>query len=205
MKVTMKSILILVGLIALSSFTIAQSNPENYLDDRAQEMVDVIRSNQSLYAYDPEKFKSKINTIFEPMVDFRRVGASVMGKKYYLSATKAQRLDFIEAFKTSLLDTYSSTLAQWGDQTIVTTFPDISEFQKTEDVNQNLITSSNIYPITYKVRKDKNENWLIINIIVNGVNLGLTFRNQFQALAAEHDGDIEKIIRHWTSDANLDT
>ena len=62
-----------------------------------------------------------------------------------------------------------------------------------------------IYPITYKVRKDKNENWLIINIIVNGVNLGLTFRNQFQALAAEHDGDIEKIIRHWTSDANLDT
>ncbi|MBT3851933.1 MAG: ABC transporter substrate-binding protein, partial [Gammaproteobacteria bacterium] len=43
------------------------------------------------------------------------------------------------------------------------------------------------------------------NIIVNGVNLGLTFRNQFQALAAEHDGDIEKIIRHWTSDANLDT
>ena len=205
MNVTLKSLALFVGLISFHNNLFSEPNPHAFIDTQAQAMVSVIRDNKQLFADDPQLFKDKINIIFEPMVDFRRVGASVMGKKYYLSATKAQRLDFIEAFKTSLLDTYSSTLTQWGDQTIVTTFPDISEFQKTEDVNQNLITSSNIYPITYKVRKDKNENWLIINIIVNGVNLGLTFRNQFQALAAEHDGDIEKIIRHWTSDANLDT
>ena len=203
MKVTMKSILILVGLIALPLFTIAQSNPENYLDDRAQAMVDVIRSNQSLYASDPEKFKSKINTIFEPMVDFRRVGASVMGKKYYLASTKDQRKQFVAVFKSSLLDTYSSTLAQWGDQTIETQFSEKVLFKKTEDVNQSLITANNIYPITYKVRNDGTDNWLIINIIVNGVNLGLTFRNQFQALALEHNENIDEIINNWTSDANL--
>ena len=38
---------------------------------------------------------------------------------------------------------------------------------------------------------------------VNGVNLGLTFRNQFQALAKEHDENIDEIIKHWTSDADL--
>ena len=205
MKLTLKSLALFVGLISLHSNLFSEPSPHVFIDKQAQAMVAVITDNQALFADDPQLFKDKINTIFEPMVDFRRVGASVMGKKYYLAATKAQRLDFIEAFKNSLLDTYSSTLAQWGDQTIATKFPDITEFQKTEDVNQNLITSSNIYPITYKVRKDKNENWLIINIIVNGVNLGLTFRNQFQALAAEHNGDIEKIITHWTSDANLDT
>ena len=52
-------------------------------------------------------------------------------------------------------------------------------------------------------RKDKDGNWLIINIIVNGVNLGLTFRNQFQALAKEHNENIDEIIKHWTSDADL--
>jgi len=203
MKVTMKSILILVGLIALPVFTIAQTNPDNFLDDRAQEMVNVIVSNQSLYTSDPEQFKAKINTIFEPMVDFRRVGASVMGKKYYIAATKDQRLRFISVFKTSLLDTYSSTLAQWGDQTIETNFSKKTVFNKTEDVNQSLITSNNIYPITYKVRSDSKGNWLIINIIVNGVNLGLTFRNQFQALASEHNENIDDIINHWISNANF--
>ena len=61
-----------------------------------------------------------------------------------------------------------------------------------------------IYPITYKVRKGKNQEWLIINIVVNGVNLGLTFRNQFQALAKEHNENIDAIIKNWTSDANFE-
>ncbi len=166
-------------------------------------MVSIIINNQDLFEEDPELFKDKISMVFEPMVDFRRVGASVMGKKYYLLSSKSQRLEFIQAFKNSLLDTYTSTLAQWGDQKIVTVFPEVSEFKKTEDVDQNLITASNVYPITYKVRKNKNGDWLIINIIVNGVNLGLTFRNQFQALAKEHDENIDEIIKHWTSDADL--
>ena len=203
MKVTMKSILILVGLITIPVFSIAQSNPDIFRNDRAQAMVQVIRSNQSLYASNPQEFKSKINTIFEPMVDFRRVGASVMGKKYYLASTKDQRQKFIAVFKTSLLDTYSSTLAQWGDQIIETQFSEKVIFKKTEDVNQSLITANNIYPITYKVRNDGNDNWLIINIIVNGVNLGLTFRNQFQALALEYNENIDEIINNWTSDAGL--
>jgi len=204
MNCTLKSLTYVLAIFCFQVDAIAESNPHQFMDSQAQKMVSIIRNNQALYTNDPELFKEKINTVFEPMVDFRRVGASVMGKKYYLAASKSQRLQFIESFKTSLLDTYSSTLAQWGDQKIVTIFPEVSELKTTEDVQQNLITSSNIYPITYKVRKDKNGNWLIINIIVNGVNLGLTFRNQFQALAKEHNENIDEIIKHWTSDANLD-
>ena len=47
-------------------------------------MVSIIINNQELFANDPELFKDKINFIFEPMVDFRRVGASVMGKNIIL-------------------------------------------------------------------------------------------------------------------------
>jgi phospholipid transport system substrate-binding protein len=204
MNATLKSIAFFISLFLLHGNLDAESNPHKFIDSQAQSMVSIITDNQALYLRNPQQFKDKINEVFEPMVDFRRVGASVMGKKYYLASTKSQRLRFIQSFKTSLLDTYASTLAQWGDQKIVTVFPDINEYKKVEDVQQNLITSSNTYPITYKVRQDKNGNWLIINIIVNGVNLGLTFRNQFQALAIEHDENIDEIIKHWTSNANID-
>ena len=198
-----KSLTVFLAIFCFNANLASESNPHRYIDSRAQEMVSIIVNNQELFEKDPDLFQDKISTIFEPMVDFRRVGASVMGKKYYLASSKSQRLEFIQAFKNSLLDTYTSTLAQWGDQKIVTVFPEASEFKKTEDVQQNLITASNIYPITYKVRKNKNGDWLIINIIVNGVNLGLTFRNQFQALAKEHNENIDEIIKHWTSDADL--
>ena len=203
MNISLKSVAMLVVIASINLSSSASVNPHIYIDQQAQKMVSVIRENEDLYSQDPDLFISKINDIFEPMVDFRRVGASVMGKKYYLAATKEQRIEFIEAFKSSLLNTYSSTLAQWGDQKIETIFPDEVNFTKVVDVQQNLITSSNIYPITYKVRNDGSGNWLIINIIVNGVNLGLTFRNQFQALATEHSENIDLIIQNWTSDANL--
>ncbi len=198
-----KSLKFFLAIFFLHINLVGESDPHKFIDSQAQEMVSVIINNQQLFSEDPESFKTKISMIFEPMVDFRRVGASVMGKKYYLASSKSQRLEFIQTFKNSLLDTYTSTLAQWGDQRIETVFPEISEFKKTEEVQQNLITANNIYPITYKVRKNKNGDWLIINIIVNGVNLGLTFRNQFQALAKEHNENIDEIINHWTSDADL--
>tara|TARA_B100001027_G_scaffold203202_1_gene164443 strand:+ start:1230 stop:1844 length:615 start_codon:yes stop_codon:yes gene_type:complete len=204
MNPSFKSIKVFLAIFCIHMSLVGESNPHEFIDSQAQKMVSIIINNQELFAKDPELFKDKISMIFEPMVDFRRVGASVMGKKYYLASSKSQRLKFIQAFKDSLLDTYTSTLAQWGDQRIVTVFPEVSEIKQTEDVKQNLITASNIYPITYKVRKNKSGDWLIINIIVNGVNLGLTFRNQFQALAKEHNENIDEIIKHWTSDADLD-
>ena len=147
------------------------NNPEIYVDTKAQQMVDVIVNNQDLFRENPEDFKKLIKDIFEPMVDFRRVSALVMSKKYYLSATPEQRSAFIEIFKNSLLDTYSSTLAEWGDQEIVTMFSADIEFKKNVEVKQMLVTNSSEYPITYKLRLGK-DGYKIINIVVNGVNLG---------------------------------
>ena len=45
------------------------------------------------------------------------------------------------------------------------------------------------------------DGWKIINIIINGVNLGLTFRSQFQSLATFHNDNIEEILNNWVSDA----
>ena len=133
---------------------------------------------------------------------FKRVAASVMGRKYYLLATKEQKYDFINIFRDSLLNTYSETLAQWGDSSISTIILDYDESQdiKNIEVKQILDTGSNKYPISYKLRKN-DEDWKIINIIINGVNLGLTFRNQFQALAISHNDNIELTLQNWVSDA----
>ena len=177
-------------------------DPYNFIDSNAQKMVFVLTINSELFETDRETYEQKIKDIFEPMIDFRRVAASVMGKKYYLLATKEQRAQFVEIFKDSLLDTYAETLAQWGDSTISTQFQDDFSYKelKTVEVKQTLDTGSSKYPISYKLRKDK-EGWKIINIIINGVNLGLTFRNQFQALAISNNEKIESTIDNWVSDA----
>ena len=43
--------------------------------------------------------------------------------------------------------------------------------------------------------------WRVRNVIVNGINLGLTYRNQFaEALRSPaNKGDIDKVIAGWTT------
>ena len=182
------------------SFT--DENPYIFIDNNAQKMVQVLTIEAALFETDRSLYEQKIKDIFEPMIDFRRVAASVMGKKYYLLASQGERSEFVLIFKDSLLDTYAETLAQWGDSTITTKFPDSKSniYEKNIEVKQVLNTGSSKYPISYKLRRNE-EGWKIVNIIINGVNLGLTFRNQFQALAVTHSENIDLTLQNWVSDA----
>ena len=146
-------------------------NPFELIDTKSQEMVAVLTTENELFNTNPELFKNKIKNIFEPLIDFNRVSASVMGKKYYLSATKEERAQFIEVFKISLLDTYAETLAQWGDAEIVTDFSYDEKKNKIVSVKQELLTTNNAYPIIYKLREYKNGTYKIVNIIINGIFL----------------------------------
>ena len=193
-----KYFLFFILIISFESYS--EEDPFSFIDKNAQEMVEILTNESYLFESDRTLYEQKIKDIFEPMIDFRRVAASVMGKKYYLLATKDERSKFVEIFKDSLLDTYAETLAQWGDSTITTKFP-IEEYElvKNVEVKQILDTGTSTYPISYKLRKSK-DGWKIINIIINGVNLGLTFRNQFQALAFAHDENISLTLENWVSD-----
>lgn len=192
--------LFLILFFALESFT--DENPYVFIDNNAQKMVQVLTLEAALFETNRSLYEQKIKDIFEPMIDFRRVAASVMGKKYYLLASQGERSEFVLIFKDSLLDTYAETLAQWGDSTITTKFPDSKSniYEKNVEVKQVLNTGSSKYPISYKLRRNE-EGWKIVNIIINGVNLGLTFRNQFQALAVTHDENIDLTLQNWVSDA----
>ena len=188
-------------LLINSLYILSDEDPYIFIDENAQKMVRVLIEDSSLFETDRVLYENKIKEIFEPMIDFRRVAASVMGKKYYLLATKEERAEFVLIFRDSLLDTYAETLAQWGDSTITTEFPkNKEELSKNVEVKQTLDTGTSKYPISYKLRKSK-DGWKIVNIIINGVNLGLTFRNQFQALAVSHNENISDTLRNWVSDA----
>ena len=188
-------------LLTSSLYILSDEDPYIFIDENAQKMVRVLTEDSSLFETDRVLYENKIKEIFEPMIDFRRVAASVMGKKYYLLATKEERAEFVLIFRDSLLDTYAETLAQWGDSTITTEFPkNKAELSKNVEVKQTLDTGTSKYPISYKLRKSK-DGWKIVNIVINGVNLGLTFRNQFQALAVSHNENISDTLKNWVSDA----
>ena len=159
----------------------SEEDPFIFIDTNAQKMADVLIKNVELFEEDRPLYDDKIKEIFEPMIDFRRVAFSVMGKKYYLMATEDQRAEFVLIFKDSLLDNYASTLAKWGDSSITTVFPKENQldFEKNVEVKQILDTGTSQYPVSYKLRKNK-DGWKIGNIIINGKRISFPRKLSFE-------------------------
>jgi phospholipid transport system substrate-binding protein len=70
-----------ISILLLSSLPlISEEDPYIFIDSNAQKMVQVLIENKDLFSKDREAYEDKIKEIFDPMIDFRRVAASVMGK-----------------------------------------------------------------------------------------------------------------------------
>ena len=61
------------------------------------------------------------------------------------------------------------------------------------------IAVANFSLATTENYRNKEGEWKIINIVVNGVNLGLTFRNQFYSLSIKRNADIDLVIEEWVA------
>ena len=66
-----------------------------------------------------------------------------------------------------------------------------------EKVFLEIITSTKVYPATYDMYQKDDGEWKLINIVINGVNLGITFRNQFYSLMEKEENNLDLVIEKW--------
>ena len=176
----------------------AESSSE-YVEKIHEDIVLVVRAKQDIYEENPEEFIKAISFALQPLVDFKRISRNVMGR-YYKDASKDQIEKFNKVFKSSLLETYSKTLAEFKDEEILVS----SEVKKSpkgnrEKVSLQIVTSTKVYPAIYDMYLNKQGQWKLINIVINGVNLGLTFRNQFYSLMEKEGNNLDVVIEKWVT------
>jgi phospholipid transport system substrate-binding protein len=186
-------------LLSLSQNELYAKSAHDYADKVHKDIVQVIKSQQNLLDENPKEFTFLISQAFSPIVDFERISKNVMGR-YYKDASSIQVKKFNEVFQLSLLKTYSRSLVEFQDERIIV-LPELKPSTKEgrAKVYIEIITSTNTYPGMYSMYLDKNREWKIINIVINGVNLGITFRNQFYSLMKKNNNDIDKSISLWES------
>ena len=170
-----------------------------YAERTHNNIIEIIRTRNQLFLDNPDLFTKEISDAFGSIVDFKRISRNVMGK-YAKDATPKQLEDFSEVFENSLLDTYASTLVEFKDEKIHVLPPTGPTNSKTKArVNIEIVTSSNTYPGRYSMYLDKDNDWKIINIEINGMNLGKIFRNQFYSLMEKNKEDINLVIEKWVT------
>ncbi|MGC8121137.1 MlaC/ttg2D family ABC transporter substrate-binding protein [Marinobacter sp. VGCF2001] len=188
----------LLALMVGQAWAGPEEDLQQYVDDNTQKLVQKLNAEKGLYEQDPEAFYTSMDQTLEAFVDFRRIAARVMGR-YARQTTPEQRDAFVEKFKRSLFDSYAQALVTSEDFEI--TVKEATILPQNDDrasVDMELISASgNRYPVTYSMYRNSEGRWMMENVIVEGVNIGLAFRDRFAQEMEENRGQVQAVIDGW--------
>lgn len=202
---TLRSLLLLAaftGLLAIGSLAAAQIREAEQLVARTTDQVLVLIDEAQGYVdQDPERFYVAVEALLEPVIDFPRFARSVMAA-HYRDATPDQRERFAEGFKWSLVRTYALALTEYNDgNALIVPSERPPRRPDRASVKQEIRSGGDVYPVIYSLALSEEGGWRVRNIIINGINMGLTYRNQFASAINDprYGGDMDRAIDGWIS------
>lgn len=213
-------------LLALCLVMAVLSSPVNASGQSAHQLVEkttnqvmgVVTAADEYVEEDPERYYQQIEAILDPLIDYRGFARQVMGpyasSKRYRSLDEAGReelreqLDrFTAVMRSSLVRTYSKGLLAFGGSRIEVVAPDEDPGAASEEpeaasrisVRQLIYADrSQPYVVLYQMGVGKAGDWKLRNVIIESVNLGEIYRDQFLASAREEGGNLDQVIAGWT-------
>ncbi|MFT6906796.1 MAG: phospholipid transport system substrate-binding protein [Oleiphilaceae bacterium] len=207
-KISILSITMIFLLItAMSPHAMSEDQSEvvrKIVDTSVQELLVKFNEEKVIYDTDPNRFLNNMDGALSKIVDFRRIAARVMGK-YGRSATDNQKDEFVKVFKDSLYNTYTKTLIESGVYEINVNKAEINtRSDKRASVYLDVVSSNGtLFPVIYSMHKTNEQMWMMENVIVFGVNIGLAFRDKFELEYRKNKGDINQVIKSWSVDLEL--
>lgn len=185
--------MVVVLLMPLQSQAQSQS-PEEMIRDNVESLMGDLEGRKDYYADNLGELETLVDSNLDQVADFRYIGASVMGS-YFRNATPEQRSRFAGVFRQTLIDTYTRGLVTFDYNELRVL--DAQQSQRHDDqasvAMEVVANNGQVYPVSYSLRLSDGE-WRVVNVIVNGINLGLTFRNQFDQAMRDNNRDYDAVI-----------
>lgn len=200
-SITLMLLLALSGSVFAVETSEKAQTPHQLVESVTNQLLQTIEIHRDTFEDDPEGFFAALDGLLKDVIDFDWIAYKVMGS-YGKKATPEQRSRFANTFRCELIETYGRGLVAYGEQNIVVVPPteDINGQRKVKVV-QEIHGSDGVFPLVYSMGLTKEGNWKVTNVVINGINLGKTFRNQFIQRAQRFGGDIDQVISNWSSSA----
>ncbi|MFK3768749.1 phospholipid-binding protein MlaC [Pseudomonas putida] len=194
-----RGLLVLLAAFPLLTFAAPGQSPHDVVQGTTNELLGDLKSNKEQYKSNPQAFYEALNRILGPVVDADGISRSIMTVKYSRKATPEQMQRFQENFKRSLMQFYGNALLEYNNQGI-TVDPAKADDGKRASVGMK-VTGNNgaVYPVQYTMENLGGE-WKVRNVIVNGINIGKLFRDQFADAMQRNGNNLDKTIDGWAGE-----
>ena len=166
-----------------------QPAPDVLVKSITEEVVGILKKDKDIQAGDTKKAADLIETKVVPHFDFMRMTRIAMGRNWRLASAEQQKT-LADEFRTLLVRTYSTAIANYREQQIdykpLRAKPEDTEVTVRSDVKPS--GSSQPVSIDYEMEKTP-DGWKVYDVKVGGVSLVTTYRDTFGGEVREHGVD----------------
>ncbi|MCK5720843.1 MAG: ABC transporter substrate-binding protein [Thiomargarita sp.] len=144
------------------------------------EAENLIKTTTDDVLADPKRLEdvAEVGKLVDKVFDFRKMSKLVLSKNWK-KVTKTQKNDFTNAFHGLLVRTYSKALSEAASTVKQVNYSSKSK-KKRILVSVNVETNdSKSINIDYNMYKNKENQWQVYNVSVEGVSLVTTYRSEF--------------------------
>ena len=138
---------------------------------------------------------NELKLIAKETVFVKKVGSYSLGP-YRKNLTKEQKVKYLFLFEKYFLKSFSSRLSEW-------TNPEIEVFSK-KIINKNYtmvnskLKGTNERPevkIDWRIYTKDSQNPLIVDVVIEGLSLARTQKEEFSSILNSNDGDINALFK----------
>ena len=184
-----KNILIFTIFIIINITNVQSIEPDVFVQST------VNRASQALNdKFSKEEKINKLKTIAKETVDIEGIGFYTLGS-YRKEISEAQKKEYLSLFEEYFLKSFSSRLAEYSN-------PEI-EVNSKKKLNENytMVSSTLVgteqrpeVKIDWRIYTKNPENPLIRDLIIEGLSLARTQKEEFSSIIQSNDGDINALF-----------
>ena len=179
-----KIILIIISTLLITSNLYA--DPKQFISSLTSDASKVLASNES-----KDQKMAKLVELAEANVDIKGIGLYTLGK-YRKSLSKNQIIEYESLFREYFLKSFSSRLSEYTDPKINVISQEIINDKYT--IVSSILEADEKRPeikIEWRVYTINPDNLLVRDLIIEGLSLARTQREEFNSIIQNGDGDIE--------------
>lgn len=160
------------------------------IDKMGQKAISFLSNGSLSQTQKEQEFRKLLSSNF----DMATIGRFALGKNWKV-ATQKQQQEYQRLFKNLIVEVYAARFNDYNGQKF-----DVTSFQNTG--KRDITVTSYIIPdngskvkIDWRLR-DREGQYKIIDVIIEGVSMSLTQRSDFASVIQRGGGDVEVLLAH---------
>ena len=186
----MKKILLILLLLSINSSNVYSIEPDVFIQSTVNRASQILSKNIS-----KEEKINQLKSIAKETVDIKGVGFYSLGSARK-NLNDSQKIEYSKLFEDYFLKSFSSRLAEYTNPEIEVNNKKV--LNKNYTIVNSLLVGTSERPevkIDWRVYTKDPENPLIRDLIIEGLSLARTQKEEFSSILNSNDGDINALFK----------